>query len=159
MKIKFINPPLPGKCRKVLILTCFAMLIFDNWRDKDGMSRIEQCVAIDENHTGAHSHFRPLTIRPVLPITGGKKISLLVCTEFSRCGKKKRKVKGGTNVGADVHLATRQACRKAIAVMSSEIEYGHLRASARTFHRYGNDLPRSYNDLGGHSNGDAGQSE
>lgn len=41
--------------------------------------------------------------------------------------------KGGkgaeNNVGADVHLAARQACRKAIAVMSSEIEL-------RTFTRF-----------------------
>lgn len=25
------------------------MLVLDNWRDKDGMNRIEQRVAIDEN--------------------------------------------------------------------------------------------------------------
>lgn len=41
----------------------------------------------------------------------------------------KRKEKEWTNVGADVHLATRQACRKAIVIMSTEIEL-------RTFTRF-----------------------
>jgi len=92
------------------------------------MRGIEPRVAIDEKSRGAHSHFRPLTIRPVLPIMTEKRFRRISMRRVSLLEKKK-KGKEGTNVGADVHLATRQACRKAIAVMSSEIEL-------RTFTRF-----------------------